>query len=229
MLTSDLCDYSDTYIVVKGIIRVTGTNANNKRKNIAFKNNGPLRSCISKINNAFIYNAEDLDIVMPMYNLLEHSDNYSMTSLNLGNYYRIDMNDDENENDNNNNKKNRVSNSKTITSKSFKYKTKIIGSTPDKGNRINKKVVVPLKHQIDFWRSSDLLLINCERELNLSWSVYCVISEVSRTSRGVPNTYPVAYQVTLQTTSANFRINNAKIYVPVATFSIKNTIKFQKI
>ena len=56
------------------------------------------------------------------------------------------MNDDENENNNNNKKKNRVSNNKTITSKSFKYKTKTIGSTPDKGNRINKKVVVPLKH-----------------------------------------------------------------------------------
>ena len=73
MLRSHLCDYSNAYIVFKKIISVTGTN-DNKRSN-----NAPFRSCISKINNTFIDNAEDLDIVMPMYNLLEYSDNYSMT------------------------------------------------------------------------------------------------------------------------------------------------------
>ena len=71
LLSSDLSDYIDAYIVVKGIINVTDTNANNRRnKKLAFKNNVPFRSCISKINNAFIDNAEGLDIVMPMYNLL---------------------------------------------------------------------------------------------------------------------------------------------------------------
>ena len=82
-----MCDYSDTYIVVKRIISVTDTiNANKINKKPAFKNNAPFRSCIPKINNTFIKNAEDFDIVMPMYNLLEYKDNYSMTSESLWNY-----------------------------------------------------------------------------------------------------------------------------------------------
>ena len=80
MLRSDLCDYSDRYIVAKGRISVWATNpANRINKKLVFKNNGLFRSCISKINNTFIDNAEDLDIVMPMYNPLQYSDNYSMT------------------------------------------------------------------------------------------------------------------------------------------------------
>ena len=87
MLRSDLCDCSGAYIVVKGIISVTGANVNNRRrKKLPFSNNGPVRSCISKVNNLFIDNAEDLNIVMPMYNLLEYSDNYSMASGSLWNY-----------------------------------------------------------------------------------------------------------------------------------------------
>ena len=71
MLRSDLCHYSDAYIVVKGRISVRGTNDANKRnKKLTFKNNAPFRSCISKINNTFIDNAEDLDIVMPIYRII---------------------------------------------------------------------------------------------------------------------------------------------------------------
>ena len=72
MLRSDLCDYSDAYIVVTRTIAVTRPN-NNKNaydKKLAFKNNAPFNSCITKINNTLIDNAEDLDIVMPMYNLI---------------------------------------------------------------------------------------------------------------------------------------------------------------
>ena len=84
MLRSDLCDYSNAYIVVNGRISVTGTdNANRRNKKLTFKNNAPSRSCISKINNIFMGNAEDLDIIMPMYSLLEYSDNYFMTSESL--------------------------------------------------------------------------------------------------------------------------------------------------
>ena len=68
------------HIVVKGRISVTGANnANRRNKKLTFKNNAPFRSCISKINNTFVDNGEDLDIVMSMYNLLEYSDNYFMT------------------------------------------------------------------------------------------------------------------------------------------------------
>ena len=72
MLRSDLCDFSDAYIVVEGDITLEGDNDANKRnKNLAFKNNAPFINCISKINGIKIDNAEDLDVVMPLYNLLD--------------------------------------------------------------------------------------------------------------------------------------------------------------
>ena len=81
MLRSDLCDFSDAHIVVKGDITLTKTNGRGiidiRNRFLAFKNNAPFTNCISKINNVLIDNAEDLDIVMPMYNLLEYSKNYS--------------------------------------------------------------------------------------------------------------------------------------------------------
>ena len=85
MLRSDLCDFSDAYIVVKGTITVTGTN-NRSRKNrpLAFKNNAPFISCISKINNTLIDNTEDLDVAIPAYNLIEYSKNYSKTTGHFG-------------------------------------------------------------------------------------------------------------------------------------------------
>ena len=88
-----MCDYSDAYIVVKGRISVTGhNNANKRNKKLNFKNNALFTSCISKIDNTFVDNAEDFDIVMMMYNLLEYSDNYFMTSGSLWNYYRDEVN-----------------------------------------------------------------------------------------------------------------------------------------
>ena len=77
MLRSDLCDYSDAYVCVKGKITVTDPNNNaNFDKRLALKNNAPFISCISKINGELVANAEDLDIVIPMYNLLEYSKHY---------------------------------------------------------------------------------------------------------------------------------------------------------
>ena len=89
MLGSDLCDYSDAYIIVKGDITFEGdNNANKRNKDLAFKNNAPFINCISKINGVKIDDAEDLDVVMPMYNLLEYSKNYRKTKGSLCNYYR---------------------------------------------------------------------------------------------------------------------------------------------
>ena len=80
------------YIAVKGTITVADpTNANYDKK-LAFKNNAPFTSCISKINNTLIDNAEDLDIVIPMFNLLEYSENYRKTTGSLWNYYRDEPN-----------------------------------------------------------------------------------------------------------------------------------------
>ena len=85
ILRSDLCDYSDSYILVKLKITVieganNHTNSNAYDKKISLKNNAPFISCISKINGELIENAEDLDIVMTMYNLLEYSKNYRKTT-----------------------------------------------------------------------------------------------------------------------------------------------------
>ena len=73
MLRSDLCDFSDAYIVVKGNITVTDPGNAKRNKSVAFKNNAPFINCISKINGVQIGNEEDLEVVMPMYTLLEYS------------------------------------------------------------------------------------------------------------------------------------------------------------
>ena len=119
-LRSDLCDFSDVYIAVKGTITVADpTNANYDKK-LAFKNNAPFTSCISKINNTLMDNAKDLDIVIPMYNLLEYSKNYRKTTGSLWNYYRDEPNNPLATN----------YNADPITNTaSFKYKTSITGKS----------------------------------------------------------------------------------------------------
>ena len=97
-------------------------------RDIVLKNNAPFLSCISKINGILTKNAEDLDIVMPMYNLLEYSKNYSKTSGSLWIYCGDELTDEEpDDNDPNKN---------VINSKSFKYKTSITGSTFNVARRI---------------------------------------------------------------------------------------------
>ena len=94
MLRSDLCNFIDAYIVVEGDTTLEGDNDANKRnKNLVFKNNALFISCISKINGIKIDNAEGLDVVMPMYNLLEYCKNYRKTSGSLWNHYRDEPND----------------------------------------------------------------------------------------------------------------------------------------
>ena len=124
MLRSDLCDYSDAYIVVKGDIILTKTITrefiDTRNRFLAFKNNAPFTNCISKINNVIIDNAEDLDIVMPMYSLLEYSKNYRKKTGSLWNYYRGEPNNPPTDN----------YNADPITnSDSFKYKISITGKT----------------------------------------------------------------------------------------------------
>ena len=114
MLRSDLCDFSDVYIAVEGDITFEGDNDANKwNENLAFKNNAPFINCISKIDGVKIDNAEDIDVVMPMYNLLDYSKNYRKTTGSLWNYYRDEP-----------------SNPLSLNSESFKYKTSIVGKTP---------------------------------------------------------------------------------------------------
>ena len=100
MSKSSLCDYNDAYILVRGIITITGAGnvtaarqADERNKGEIFINCGPFTDCKSEINNPEIDNAKDIDIIMPMYNLLEYSDNYSKTSGSLWQYYKDEPND----------------------------------------------------------------------------------------------------------------------------------------
>ena len=99
MLRSNLCDYADAYILVNGTITIIGAGddaakrLDERNKSVIFKNCAPFTKCISRINNTDIDNAQDLDIVMPIYNLIEYSDNYSKTSGSLWQYYKDDPND----------------------------------------------------------------------------------------------------------------------------------------
>ena len=146
MLRSDLCNYSDAYIVVKGTIAVVRPNNAKKNKATTVKNNYPFINCISKINGVKIDNAEDSDVVIPMYNLFEYSKNYRKRTGSLWNYYRDEP-----------------SNPFSSNSESFKYKTSITGNAYNIGhdeegydaNKVGKnetEVVIPLKHLSKFGR-----------------------------------------------------------------------------
>ena len=165
MLKSDLCDYADAYIFFKGTITITGAGdaaaarqADERDKEVTFKNCAPFTKCISRINNTDIDNAHDIDIVMPMYNLIEYSDNYSKTSGSLWQYYKDDF-------DNN-----------LQNSESFKFKVKITGNTQNDGNTEDVGIMVPLKYLSNFWRTLEMPIINCQVELILTWSKNCVIT-----------------------------------------------------
>ena len=173
VLRSDLCNFSDAYIIVKGDIAVTNPNNAKRNKAVVFKNNAPFINCISKINDIKIDNAEDLDVVMPMYNLLEYRKYYRKTTESLWNYYR-----------------DQPSNPLSTNSESLKYKTSITGNTYNVGddddnydaNKVGKKgteIVIPLKYLRNFWRSLDIPLINCEVEIILTWSKYYGLADMT--------------------------------------------------
>ena len=162
MLRSNLCDYADAYLLVKGIITITVARdasavrqADEKDKGVTFKNCAPFTKCISRMNNTDVDTPQDIDIVMPMYNLIEYSDNYSKTSGSLWQYYKDEPNIILND------------------SESSKSKIKITGNTPADGNTKDVEIMVPLKYLSNFWRTLEMPLINCEVNLILTWSKDC--------------------------------------------------------
>ena len=157
MLRSSFCDYSDAYILVKGNVSVNNTavantGASNTNKKVIFKNCSPFTDCISKINNTQVDNAKDIDIVMPMYNLIEYSDNYSKTSGSLWQYCK-DIPAV-------NNNGNIVDFNGANATDSFNFKTKITGQTDNNGRIDNVEIMVPLKYLSNFWRTLEMPLIN---------------------------------------------------------------------
>ena len=199
---SDLCDFRDLYIVVKGDIPLEIDNDANKRnENLAFKNNAPFTNCISKTNGVKIDNAEDLDALMPMYNLLQYSKNYRKTTGSLWNCYRDEP-----------------SNPYSSKSESFKYKTSITGKTPENDDSLtNAKLVISLKYLSNFWRSLNIPIINCEVELILTWSKNCVLADMTVNADADP--------VLVAPSGAIFQITDTKLYVPVVTLSVKELLE----
>ena len=232
MLRSSLCDYSDAYILVKGTITVTVPEVNNNANNIRdkrnrpliLKNNAPFVSCITRINGELIEDADDLDIIMPMYNLLEYSKNYRKTIGSLYNYYRDKLSND---NDNIN-----FRNIKVVNSNSFKYKNKIIGNTYNvnagaDGYNVNKngtqeiELAIPLKYLGNFWRALNIPLISCEVFLELKWNKNCVITSLEE--RQVDAGPPVVRDNA--PTGATVSATDCNLYVPVVTLSKDDEIK----
>ena len=240
MLKSNLCDYSDAYILAKGTITVTALGANNGANNIRdkknrpliLKNNAPFVSCVTRINGELIEDADDLDIVMSMHNLLEYRKNYRKTKGSLYNYYRDELSDDADYNN--------FDNIKVVNSNTFKYKNKITGNTYDVDARIpnpdgagqidnpisnvNKngtqevELAIPLKYLGNFWRALNIPLISCEVSLELKWDKNCVITSLEQRDIGGGNRDN-------SPTSATLAINDCKLYVPAVTLSKDDEIK----
>ena len=144
MLRSSLCDYIDAYILVKENITVNntaanGAAANNTDKKVVFKNCAPFTNCIIKINSTQIDNAEYIDIVMLMYNLIEYSENYSKTLFKSQWQYCKDIPVVDGDG-------NIINFNEDNNTDSFNFKNKLIGQTNDDGI-INVQIIVPLKYQ----------------------------------------------------------------------------------
>ena len=153
-IESSLSNYSDPYILVTGNINITGGDANKK---VALKHCAPFKDCRTEINDTFVDYAAFINITMPMYNLIEYSDNYSDTYGSLWNFKRDEIIGNINITNNN--------------SPSFKHKSNFIGNTDADGanrKRENIKIAVPLKYLSNFWRSLEMPLINCKVEFSLN-------------------------------------------------------------
>ena len=194
VLKPNLCDYAEVYILVDGTIREAAADNNTR---LALKNCAPFIKCNLEINDEHIDTAENLDIVMPMYNLIEYSDNYQDSSTTLYQYKRDEPPE-----------ANAIDDLRVDNSNSFKYKVSLLGNpvVPDNIAKRSAKVVVPLKYLSNFCRSLEMPLINCKIKLNLTWKKECVLS----TDDG----------------NAVFIINDRKMYVPVVTLSKENNKDF---
>ena len=195
-----MCDYSEVYILVSGTVN----NINNAAgKTVSFKNCAPFRKCTSPINDEYLEQADDLDIVSPMYNLIEYSDNYEDSTGSLYQFKRdeITTGNDANADIADNN------------SRSFTYKTNLVGDVVADANTHDIKIVVPLKYLSNFFRSLEMPLINCKISLELKYNKNCVLS-IHNGNDG---------------NNLTFTMTDAKLYVPIVTLSSKDTSHLSKL
>ena len=253
MLRSNLCDYSDAYILVKGNITVTAPGVNNNANNtrdkrnrpLILKNNAPFVSCITRINGELIEDANDLDIVIPMYNLLEYSKNYRKTIGSLYNYYRDELSDDTDDNN--------FDNINVVNSNTFKYKNKITGNTYNvnagaQGYVVNKRDELP--------EANAIANLTVDNSNSFKYKVSLLSNPVvahNIAKRSVKVVVPLKYlsnffrslemplinckiklnltwkkECVLSTDAGNavFIINDTKMYVPVVTLSKEDNKDF---
>ena len=194
-IKSSLCDYSDAFILVTGNITV----AANNDTDVAFKNCAPFSTCTTKINDVFVDEANHIYIAMPMYNLIEYSDNYSDTSGSLWQFKRDEV----------------PANNAGLTidnPDSFKYKAALVGKTANhyngKGSVEDTKIDVPLKYLSNFWKSLEMPIINCKVHLELNWIEDCVLSIAGN--------------------SAKFEMADAKLHAPIVTLLTKDSVNLTK-
>ena len=196
VLKPNLCDFAEAYILIDGTIRAAAANPNTR---LALKNCAPFTKCNLEINDEHVDTAQSLDITMPMYNLIEYSDNYQDSSATLYQHKRDEPPE-----------ANAINDLTTDTWSSFKYKVSLLGNPVLVGNITKRsvKVVVPLKYLSNFFRSLEMPLINCKIKLNLTWKKECVLSN--------------------QDGATVFIINDTKLYVPVVTLPKEDNKDFIK-
>ena len=210
VIKPNLCDYSDAYILVTEDIKITNIAANT---NVAFKNSTPFARCVTHINDEYVETPENVDIIMPMYNFIEYSDDYADTS---GSLYQFKRGESPMNNAGNPN------NVALDNSTSFKYKANLLGKATDADSNErslkNTKIVVPLKYLSNFSRSLEMPLINCKIHLEINWSNNCVMYGAV--------TYAGGDNVNNRETT--FQITSTKLYVPVVTLSTKDNVNLTK-
>ena len=147
VLKPNLCGYAEAYILIDGTIRAAAANANTR---LALRNCAPFTKCNLEVNDEHVDTAENLDITMPMYNLIEYSDNYQDSSATLYQYKRDEPPE-----------ANAIADLTADNSSSFKYKVSLLGNPVFDGNITKRslKVVVPLKYLSNFFRSLEMPLI----------------------------------------------------------------------
>ena len=216
-LESSLCNYSEAYISVTGGIAVTRTitaavdnpiqrnQTINAATQVAFKNCAPFKNYNTEINDTFVDEAGFINVAVPMYSLIEYSDNHPDTSGSLWSF-----------------KRDKIASNANVTidtdTSSFKYKASIIGDTAADVKIDGVKIAVPLKCFSDFWRSLGMLLINCKVELFLTW-----VDNYVLTTAAIGANANATGKV-----SATLKITDTKLYVPVVTLSIENNEKLEK-
>ena len=210
-----LCDYSDVYILVTGDIKVQDADNNTR---VAIKDYHPFTGAFFKLNDEQVDTADNSDLTMSIYNILEYSDNYADTTGSLYQYKRSEQNRGGN---------NAVANLTLNKSSSFKYQSGLIQKqlTTENSETVatnidpninvthklwkNIKIVVPLKDISNFFRNLEMPLTNTKLYAELDWTRYSVLSTINQNSI--------------------FQITKCEIYIPVVTLNTENNNKLSRL